>query len=62
MGFTITTRYVARLGDLKASLTNTQNGLSDHSKEPTRIKDVHALEINFISEWIAQFKEEKGKK
>jgi hypothetical protein len=27
--------------------------------EPKRIRDVHAFEINFITEWIAQFHQEK---
>ena len=38
-----------------------ENGLTDHSKEPSRIRDVHAFEISFITEWIDQFKEAKGK-
>jgi hypothetical protein len=38
-----------------------QNGLADHTQEPPRIRDVHELEKNFISEWIAQFHEGKGK-
>ena len=39
-----------------------ENGLSNHSKEPARIRDVHEFEINFISEWIDQFKEAKRNK
>jgi len=38
-----------------------ENGLTDHSKEPSRIRDVHAFEVSFITEWIDQFKEAKGK-
>lgn len=36
-----------------------QNGLNNHSLEPHRIRDVHDFEIGFISEWVAQFREEK---
>ena len=36
-----------------------ENGLTDHSEEPARIRDVHELEVNFISEWVAQFEDEK---
>jgi hypothetical protein len=36
--------------------------LTNHLKEPSRIRDVHAFEIDFISEWVAQFKEAKEKK
>ncbi|WWC72992.1 uncharacterized protein I206_106956 [Kwoniella pini CBS 10737] len=39
-----------------------ENGLSDHTLEPSRIKDIHQLEINFIQEWVAQFNEEKAKR
>lgn len=39
-----------------------ENGLTDHSKEPSRIRDVHEFEISFITEWIAQFKEAKKQK
>ncbi|WVW79480.1 hypothetical protein I302_101449 [Kwoniella bestiolae CBS 10118] len=38
-----------------------ENGLEDHTEEPPRIKDVHALEVSFIQEWIAQFHEQKGR-
>jgi hypothetical protein len=38
-----------------------ENGLTDHTKEPSRIRDVHAFEVSFITEWIDQFKEAKGK-
>lgn len=39
-----------------------ENGLTAHFVEPESIIDVHNLEVNFISEWVAQFKEEKAKK
>ncbi|ORX39182.1 serine carboxypeptidase S28-domain-containing protein [Kockovaella imperatae] len=38
-----------------------ENGLSDHDKEPARIRDIHELEKNFISEWVAHFHDEKAK-
>ncbi|ODN75032.1 hypothetical protein L202_06253 [Cryptococcus amylolentus CBS 6039] len=36
-----------------------ENGLADHSKEPARVRDVHEFEKLFVSEWLAQWKEEK---
>lgn len=36
-----------------------QNGLKDHSAEPSRIQDVHELEKNFVKEWLVQWDEEK---
>ncbi|WVQ93094.1 hypothetical protein IAU59_000158 [Kwoniella sp. CBS 9459] len=36
-----------------------ENGLEDHSEEPFRIRDVHELEKSFVSEWVAQFAEQK---
>ncbi|WWC91094.1 uncharacterized protein L201_006035 [Kwoniella dendrophila CBS 6074] len=39
-----------------------ENGLDDHLKEPSRIRDVHELEKSIIHEWIAQFNEQKGKR
>lgn len=36
-----------------------ENGLYDHDKEPAQIRDVHALEINFVSEWLAEWNEQK---
>lgn len=38
-----------------------ENGLENHDEEPARIRDVHALEVSFITEWVAQFHEAKGK-
>ncbi|WVR08970.1 hypothetical protein IAU60_006029 [Kwoniella sp. DSM 27419] len=39
-----------------------ENGLSNHAKEPFRIRDVHALEVNFVSEWVAQFAEKRAER
>jgi hypothetical protein len=39
-----------------------ENGLTEHSKEPKRIRDVHSFEVNFITQWIDQFHEEKAGK
>ncbi|ORY33065.1 serine carboxypeptidase S28-domain-containing protein [Naematelia encephala] len=36
-----------------------ENGLTDHSAEPARIRDVHELEVNFVSEWLEEWKEYK---
>ena len=41
------------------SPADAQNGLANHWREPPRIRDVHELEKNFISEWVAQFHEQK---
>ncbi|WOO84920.1 putative extracellular serine carboxypeptidase [Vanrija pseudolonga] len=38
-----------------------ENGLENHDEEPARIRDVHELEVSFITEWVAQFHEAKGK-
>jgi hypothetical protein len=35
----------------------TQNGLTDHEREPERIRDVHALEKSFVQEWLVQWDE-----
>lgn len=39
-----------------------QNGLANHLKEPARIRDVHELEVEFVTEWVAQFAERKKAK
>lgn len=34
-----------------------ENGLKDHSDEPSRIKRVHAMEVEFIQAWLKEWKQ-----
>lgn len=36
-----------------------ENGLTDHSEEPKRIREVHAFEVEFIKKWVKDFKNRK---
>lgn len=36
-----------------------ENGLTHHSREPERIKDVHAFEVEFIKKWVKDFEKAK---
>jgi len=63
-GLTCRRRAPLRRGRLQGTIVfdaDFQNGLADHSLEPPRIRDVHELERNFVSEWVAQFHEHKHK-
>ncbi|RXK38184.1 hypothetical protein M231_04558 [Tremella mesenterica] len=33
-----------------------ENGLSDHSLEPKEIKEVHAYEVDFVKQWVEEWK------
>jgi hypothetical protein len=37
-----------------------ENGLIDHAEEPTRIKHVHAMEVDFITAWLEEWDKRQG--
>jgi hypothetical protein len=38
-----------------------ENGLAHHEDEPERIREVHALEVEFIKAWLAEWDTGKAK-